>query len=185
MSDKFPSRTRLTFTNRGRASSPASRRASSPAPSRSGHWPWPNLPHNGRIRLIQLLRRRLIRIFAKIRNDALWTRGHPCHTDIASVKEQPMMCVLDVLLRSRGREPILNRAWRFAWSQPRAIGYTKNMGVHGNFVLAVHHVENDARCLAAHAWKCLERVTVVGDFAAMLIYDLLCKADEILGLRVV
>jgi len=59
------------------------------------------------------------------------------------------------------------------------------MRIDGNFVLAVHHVENDAGSLAAHSGQRFERFTIVGHFAAVAVEDLLGEANEIPGLHVV
>ena len=96
-----------------------------------------------------------------------------------------MVGILHVFLRRRLYEAVFNLSGILPRGQPCAISHSKNMGIDGNFVLAVHHVQNNAGGFAANAGQRLERVTGVGHFAVVLVHYLLREANEVLGLHVV
>jgi len=93
--------------------------------------------------------------------------------------------VLHVFLRSRRDEFVLYRARRVAGCQTGAVGNTEYVCINRNFGLAEHHVQDDACGLAPDARQCLQCLAVVGYLASVLIDDLLCEPNEVLGLRVV
>src|SRR5687768_3797109 len=102
-----------------------------------------------RIRCRERLWWRLIRILADIFDHALWTCWQSCCAHIAPMQQQPVMRILVIGFGHGGNQGILYRPRTLSWREPRAVRDTEDMRIYRDGCLAKHHVENDARGLAA------------------------------------
>src|SRR5579862_2299924 len=95
------------------------------------------------------------------------------------------MGVLAKLRRGVSYETVLDLAWCAAGREPGAIRNAEDMSIDCDLHFAEHHVEDDARSLAADSGQALERSSVGGHLTAVPLEQRLGETYEILRLGVV
>ena len=122
---------------------------------------------------------------AQIAHRAIGATRRAGLADMAPEQDQPMMGVLQILLRNDLIELVLDLIGRLAGGQAGAVGNPKNMGVDGDGGLAEHGVENDAGGFAPDSGQRLQGRTIARHLSAMALDQQFAQGDDVFGLGVV
>src|SRR5258706_13192160 len=124
-------------------------------------------------------------ILAKVLDEAGGARRIARLAHVASMQNQPVMRVWEILGRPEFQQLFLDRLYGLAGSQTGAIGDPKYMGVHRDGGFAERGVQNDVGGLSADPRQLLEFLTRRGDRARVPLEQKTTRGNDVLGLAVV